>query len=228
MDWQNFTALKNLFDKYQIKPLIGVIPDNQDKNLKKSPARKDFWSNIRNLSKYGWTVAQHGFTHQYVNTNGGLLKINSQSEFAGLAYETQYQKISAGQKILKQKLGQNIVWWMAPSHSFDQTTCRVLHNLNFKYITDGIALYPFYIENLLWLPQQLWRPVYFPIGVWTVCIHPETVNAAYIRNLEKFIKNHRNHIISPDLAVKYSSGLLDPALNLMFTVVWKIIFMLKK
>lgn len=30
MNWDNFLALKALFDKYHICPLIGVVPDNRD------------------------------------------------------------------------------------------------------------------------------------------------------------------------------------------------------
>ena len=34
MDWQRFYAFKALLDKYQVKPLIGIVPDNRDENLK--------------------------------------------------------------------------------------------------------------------------------------------------------------------------------------------------
>ena len=34
MDWQRFYAFKTLLDKYQVKPLIGIVPDNRDENLK--------------------------------------------------------------------------------------------------------------------------------------------------------------------------------------------------
>ena len=34
MDWERFLAVKKLLDRYKIKPLIGVIPDNRDENIK--------------------------------------------------------------------------------------------------------------------------------------------------------------------------------------------------
>ena len=34
MDWERFYRFKALLDKYQIRPLIGVVPDNRDENLK--------------------------------------------------------------------------------------------------------------------------------------------------------------------------------------------------
>lgn len=30
MNWKNFLALKELFDRHGICPLIGVVPDNRD------------------------------------------------------------------------------------------------------------------------------------------------------------------------------------------------------
>ena len=35
MDWKKFNDFKELLDEYGIKPLIGVVPDNQDDNLER-------------------------------------------------------------------------------------------------------------------------------------------------------------------------------------------------
>ena len=37
MNWKMMDKCEILFDKYKIKPLIGVIPNNQDKELMKFP-----------------------------------------------------------------------------------------------------------------------------------------------------------------------------------------------
>lgn len=227
MDWQKFIQLKKILDRYKVKPLVGVIPQNLDKNLIRQRSRKDFWLTIRQLSNHGWTVAQHGYQHKYVNSNGGILQIRSQSEFAGLSYAEQCLKISRGQKILKIRLDRNPIWWMSPSHSFDLTTCRVLKDLNFKYISDGLALYPFRKEYLIWLPQQLWQPMYFPFGVWTICIHPNTIDPPLLKNLEMFLKKHRSHIVSPEIALEYTSNLWEPMINGIFALLWRIIYSIK-
>ena len=39
MDFEKFYRVKKLLDTYQIKSLIGVVPFNRDKNLKRNPAR---------------------------------------------------------------------------------------------------------------------------------------------------------------------------------------------
>ena len=33
MNWQDMSKCESLFDKYNIKPLLGVIPNNRDKEL---------------------------------------------------------------------------------------------------------------------------------------------------------------------------------------------------
>ena len=48
MKWDMYKKVKNLFNKYNIKPIIGVIPDNKDpKLLKYEGAIIDFWKEIK-------------------------------------------------------------------------------------------------------------------------------------------------------------------------------------
>ena len=62
MDWERFLKFKALLDKYQVKPLIGVVPDNRDDNLKGSRqgAPDDFWAYVKELQSQGWSVAMYG------------------------------------------------------------------------------------------------------------------------------------------------------------------------
>ena len=197
MDWDSFHALETIFNRYGIKPIIGIIPDNHDPKLGTHPARPDFWEYMRRLSENGWIIAQHGYRHEYVNKAGGILDINKQSEFADLPYEEQYRKIRTGKEILERNLGTEVRWWMAPAHSFDATTCRALVDLGFTHVTDGIALFPFRKHGLIWVPQQLWKPRRKLFGTWTVCIHPNSCRAADLKALERFIqKNQKSCILS--------------------------------
>ena len=65
MDWAKFLRFKELCDLYQVKPLIGVVPDNQDTMLHIEEPRADFWVYLHALQKEGWCIAQHGCTHIY-------------------------------------------------------------------------------------------------------------------------------------------------------------------
>ena len=98
MDWERFLEFKNLLDKYQIKPLIGVVPDNRDENLHKDDDRKDFWEYVKELQMLGWVVAMHGYAHVYTTDKGGMFPLNHLSEYAGLDYEKQLQMILDGKR----------------------------------------------------------------------------------------------------------------------------------
>ena len=101
MDWEGFLRFKALLDRYQVKPLIGVIPQNRDENVKGSGNGRpgDFWAYIRKLQEEGWVVAMHGFEHVYTTQRGGLFPLNHFSEFAGLPYEKQRQMLEDGKKL---------------------------------------------------------------------------------------------------------------------------------
>jgi predicted deacetylase len=73
--------------------------------------------------------------------------------------------------------------WVAPAHSFDATTIRLLHKMGMGVISDGFALRPYRELNMVWIPQQIWRFRWLPWGVWTVCLHHNRWGA---RDLELF------------------------------------------
>jgi hypothetical protein len=94
---------------------------------------------------------------------------------------------------------------MAPAHSFDKNTCKALKELEFEYITDGIALSPFSREGLKWLPQQLRKPIKKRSGIWTICLHPNSYSPTFIDNIEAFCKAESQHCINTIESLDYSS-----------------------
>ena len=99
MDWERFYKFKALLDQYQVKPLIGVVPDNRDELLKGSGSPMDpepFFEYIRQLQKEGWTVAMHGYQHIYGTSKGGIFPLNHFSEFAGEPLEEQRRENCSG------------------------------------------------------------------------------------------------------------------------------------
>ena len=117
--------------------------------------------------------------------------------------------------MLENNLGVKIEWWMAPSHSFDENTCKALKSLNFKYITDGIALFPFDKFGLTWVPQQLWKPRKKMFGTWTICIHPNSINENFIKDLESFVKNNSGNFLNIDFVCR------NNFLNVVYRYWWK-------
>ena len=65
MNWELMDRSEALFNKFNIKPVIGVIPKNQDKDLLSYPKKDNFWDLIRNWQSKGWEVSMHGHTHVY-------------------------------------------------------------------------------------------------------------------------------------------------------------------
>lgn len=219
MNWKRFWQYINLFKKYNVKPLLGVVPDNRDPKLMLEESNPDFWEILRKLQSEGSVeICQHGFQHKYVTSEGGILGpkfgFKAQSEFAGLSYEEQYNKIKAGKDILE---GQGIYThtWMAPSHSFDANTLKALSNLGFKAITDGIALYPYKHNNMVFVPQQFWEPNRVLAGVVTVCLHTDTVRESLYEKIEDHLKSGAQFISFSD-AAKYSETVSGFLINKIF------------
>ncbi len=200
MNWKRFHELQHLFGQYNVPVILGVIPDNKDSTLIVQKPRENFWEEIKALQKQGWIIAQHGYQHVHRTQFGGILNIQSKSEFAGRSYQEQKTDIEAGKRILEAKLKQPITWWMAPAHSFDSVTCRILRELRFTHITDGLALFPYTQLGLTWVPSQLWHPQPMPFGVWTVSLHPNTMTETDILDLNRFLTKHAKECtVSPPI-----------------------------
>lgn len=142
MDWDRFLEFKNLLDKYRIKPLIGIVPDNRDQNLHKCEYRHDFWDFVKNLEREGWSIALHGYNHIYTTHDSGLFPLNDFSEFAGVAYEEQYSMIKKGKEILESH-GISTDIFMAPAHTYDKNTLKALKELGLVRMTDGFGNKPY-------------------------------------------------------------------------------------
>ena len=196
MDWERFQRLARLFDQFDIKPLVGVIPDNQDPDLLRFPKfAGDFWTEVSSWQARGWEIAQHGYQHVYVTGDCGLLGINGLSEFAGLPLSEQLDKLAHGQSILRQH-GLRCETFMAPSHSFDRLTLRALKELGFTTVTDGFGPWPAMEDGLIFIPQWLANPRVLPIGVQTFCLHINGMTEKQIQRVEEFVKRHSREFIS--------------------------------
>lgn len=232
MDWDKFNFIVSLFKRYDIKPLLAVIPDNKDPELLKYPANSDFWRIIDELKQNGWTTAQHGFEHLYKTENGGILKINKGSEFAGLDFKTQKSMIADGAYIIKNELLLMPKIFVAPGHSFDKNTIRALKENGFDYVSDGIALYPFKKWGLIWLPQILWRPRKILFGQITVLLHINTEEQSCLNELEEFIGKNRkiigdfselmNWYLHANILKKFLTFLINQPIKIFWHLVFRI------
>lgn len=171
MNWTAWEGIEAHLVRHNVRPILAVVPQNRDPKLMIDPPREDFWEAVRRWQAMGWTIALHGYQHVYVNKNPGLMRLTPQSEFAGLSYTEQRDKLLKALAIFAEQ-GVHADAWIAPSHSFDRTTIRILGELGVSVISDGMWTWPFSEKSqMTWIPQQLWSFQPRPPGVWTICNH---------------------------------------------------------
>ena len=137
MDVEKWQRMENLLDKYGIKPLVGIIPDNKDASLIYNYKQDlEFWNKAKNWKNKGWELALHGCYHKYTTKEGGINPVNKRSEFAGVSLDEQRKMIRHGIDILKQYgIVTNV--FFAPSHTFDKNTLIALkEESNIRIISD--------------------------------------------------------------------------------------------
>ena len=168
MDWGKFFRFTDLLDRYGIRPLLGVIPENKDPMLRdffkdaclteeeEKRIPEDFWAYLRELRDAGYVMAMHGYDHLYRTKRGGMFPLNGFSEYAGLPYEEQLQKLTAGYGVLKRH-GIETDLFMAPAHSYDRNTLKALKALSFHKITDGFGNCPYRYSGMEFYPISFRR-----------------------------------------------------------------------
>lgn len=226
MDRHKWGAIESILDRYTIKPLVGVIPHNEDPNLNICTPDPHFWEKVRSWKNKEWTIALHGYNHVYCSTCSGINPIWNRSEFAGLSLEEQKCKIRKGIYILSsQNINPNV--FFAPSHTYDLNTLKaLLEESNIRIISDTIAINP-YIENeMIYVPVQFgrFRKIITP-GVYTFCFHPNSMSENDINDFEKFINENYKHFISFESAcanVNNPKSILDKLLSKMYFVLRKL------
>ena len=190
--WQRCLSL---IEEFGLKPILAVIPDNQDKELNLSPPDPEFWPWLRAMEAAGATIALHGYRHLCASQGESLLPLHHHTEFAGVPEVTQRRWIREGRGIL---LGQglNPTIFVAPRHGFDCATLRALRMEGFPLLSDGFARVPFNRGGITWIPQQLWGPVEKSKGLWTICLHPNTASDSEIAALRAFLTMHSDQFTS--------------------------------
>src|SRR4051794_13910747 len=186
--WEQF---RRLVEKFAIRPILAVVPDNRDPDLDRSPADPTFWDSMREMEQAGAVIAVHGYRHSCEAKGRSLLRIHRTSEFAGVCLETQREWIGAGFNLLRER-NLHPRLWVGPRHGFDRNTLRALSDLGVEYISDGFARVPYRWFGVTWIPQQLWAPVVKSNGLWTICIHPHAASSSDVERLEWFLQ-HQGH-----------------------------------
>lgn len=196
MDWDKFSRFEAILDKYKVCPLIGVIPKNLDETLLKQK-HNDYLAWLKNRVNTGWTVAIHGYNHLYTTKKGGLFPLNKFSEFAGVAYDKQYEMLCSGVDTLR-KMGIDTNIFMAPAHTFDNNTVRALKKVGIKYITDGFGYQSYTRDGITYLPisSRRSKDIERSSGYTTLVYHPAMMNDKDFENFDSMLDKHRSQLIA--------------------------------
>ena len=218
MDIKKWQRMELLLDKYAIKPLVGVIPQNADPELLAYEKDLDFWKKATDWQKKGWELALHGFDHRYITEAGGLNPVNKRSEFAGVPLEDQKKKIREGVRIL-QEHGVEARIFFAPSHTFDENTLKALREeSNIRIISDTVANDVYEHDGFTFIPQQSGRVRKLPFKVVTFCYHPNVMQENDFLELEEFLQKNAKSFVSVGKLPLKNRGMsfLDKALRCLY------------
>ena len=203
MNWELMGRCEVLFDKNNIKPLLGVIPNNQDSELMSYKKNEDFWNKVREWKNKGWEISMHGFSHIYdMKTNKkDYFKYGGKSEFYGHRYEDQKAKIDSGLKIFE---NEKIIIrsFFAPNHTYDLNTFKAIKESGIKNVIDGYGLVPYSEKGLNFIPQLFYKEIFLPFGIQSTQIHLNYWDEEDFIKFEKFVEKNKEKFISFDDAIK--------------------------
>lgn len=192
MDAVKWKRMEQLLIKYDIKPIFGIIPCNEDPDLLAFGKVEGFWEWMRKWLDMGWTPALHGYTHVFETEEGGINPVNKRSEFAGVSLERQKEKVRRGYQNLKEN-GIDAKVFFAPAHTFDENTLKALETETpIRVISDTVANDVYYAEPFYFIPQQSGHVRSLPFKTVTFCYHPNIMTDAHFDALEAFLKANQD------------------------------------
>ena len=195
-DVKKWQSVLEILDKYQVSPLIAVIPNDSYFGHKFSD--ENFWREVKSLVQSGCEIAIHGWDHCVVpihKCEQVELFFATKSEYVGLSYEEKRFRLARAFQIFELN-GIEADVFIAPNHGFDSEVIEILGRAKFaKYISDGISFRPFYDRGLIWIPQHDWRIPKLGFGLRTICLHPSTMSMSELDDFERSIQKHVNKFI---------------------------------
>lgn len=186
----NWDKMELILDKYDVRPLVGVIPECKDESMEIYQFDKDFWNRVHSWVEKGWEIALHGYDHVCITKSGGLNPVNYRSEFADVDLEIQKKKISRSIEIFMEH-GIKPSVFFAPSHTFDNNTLVALKECSeIRIISDTIANKPYFYKGFTFIPQQSGAVRNLFFNTVTFCYHPNTMKEKDFERLEVFLSKY--------------------------------------
>lgn len=201
MDARKWQKIEDLLDAYGVRPMVGVIPANNDPKQMINVADNGFWNKVRKWEKKGWAIALHGYDHCFISDLGmfGLNPLWARSEFAGVPLVQQKEKIRKGVEVFRTN-GIEPKYFFAPAHTYDANTLQALYEeSNIRIISDTIATKPYRKGEFVFIPQLGGRCSEMQLpGMWTFCLHPSAMKEEDFVATERFLQAHKSEMLRFD------------------------------
>ena len=207
MNWKLMYKSEEIFDKYNIKPLLGVIPNNKDKEFLSYEKKENFWQKVRDWQSKGWEISMHGLTHVYDKETykKDFFGYGGRSEFYGHPLEIQIEKISKGLKIFRSE-GIKVRSFFAPNHTYDLNTFEALKENNLTKIIDGYGFFPYEEHGIQFIPQLFYKEIMLPFGIQSTQVHLNYMDENNFEKFKSFIIKNKKNIINFDEALNASNN----------------------
>jgi predicted deacetylase len=232
MHLKNWKKIESLCIKYDIKPLVALIPNNKDSEIcfETNTNNINIDDTVKRWYQADWCIGIHGYNHDLVSINPlrNILPLNNVSEFVHLSKPLIHNKlVSAVDNFKKRNIKTEI--FVPPAHSYNVATLKILQeSTDIKIVSDGWDFLPFVENGITFLPQQLWkfRRMYF--GHWTICLHPSSMCDVEFEMLEGSLKRHSNKFGSFVELMEISQNYKTRKNSRIFKQIWKILLQMKR
>ncbi len=217
MNWEMMDKCETILNKFNIKPVLGVIPNNKDEELLNYPEREEFWDTVKKWELDNWTIAMHGYTHVYDKETNKMdfFGYGGRSEFCGHSLVEQNSRLKKGLQIFREN-NIKIKTFFSPNHTYDTNTFEALINNNIYQVIDGYGLSPYEYKNIRFMPQLFYKLLMFPYGIQSTQIHLNYWKNEDFEHFKKFIEKNYRKIISLDEAFSRTNNrFINKILNIL-------------
>ncbi len=207
MNWSMMKRVEKILNDYNIKPVVGIIPNNHDQNLLSFPKENNFWEIVSNWKQKGWEIAMHGYDHVYTTNSDkeDFFNYGGGSEFFNKDKKTQVMKLKKSLEIFNKN---NILIrsFFAPNHNYDQNTFEALKEVGITEVIDGYGLMPFKKNGIKFIPQLFYKLISLPFGIQSTQIHLNDWNENDLQNFLDFVKKNKKKFINYDYAISKTNN----------------------
>jgi peptidoglycan/xylan/chitin deacetylase (PgdA/CDA1 family) len=207
MNWEIMDKCEKLFLDYNIKPILGIIPNNEDEELLAFPEKKNFWEKVKQWQSFGWEISIHGYNHRYssVTKKKDYFNYGGRSEFFGYSLEDQTLKLKKSIEIFKEQ-NVNVRSFFAPNHTYDLNTFKALKANGIYKVIDGYGLFPYNKFGINFMPQLFFKNILLPFGIQSTQIHLNNWDAEKYDDFKTFVVKNHKKIINYDFALSKTNN----------------------